>query len=395
MQLFLCSLISAATGTLLGLLLGLQALDLLLFSLIPLALSWTIGEYILPMLIHLSQEDYNLQDKVSQGLNMISYGNSGLEAQRWRIFVSDDDAQVITAVGRRTLILTRGCFNLRPGDFRCALQEAFEQRVSDRSNALLIATIGNPFYLGSRIMCRIGRLLLRMIAWPIGLIIALVLPNRRGFFAGFRRGMNSIAVSQTIADWLYSVLCWLLIRLSNLMLYAYSPILNQMDLAVDSKLKEMNLQNVMIQLITANAETPYRSRIPRENCIIHRPRPATRIEALRVPRQMQQFRPNIPGPEHTAPRQYTSLSQPPQRSLPRPAPQRPVQRSPQQAVQPPQQAASTSTTPISSTSRPRLRILDSPTRTPVTEVEPAPDQSNVPSPSGTGQTTPHKIRILP
>lgn len=223
-----------------------------------LAAACLIGEYILPMLSHLSDELFDLHVRVERVVPSIDPGN-GPGVGRLRVFVLDDDAPLITWVGFRTLMVSRGCYNLQAGEFRCALQEAYEQRVGLRSFLLLLATVGNAVFLSCRLFCRCGRWVLRLIGGLIGVIV-----SRRHMF---RAGQIGAAVGDGLYRWFSAIFLFV----SNLSAYIpYWPLMVWADADADSRLCGMGLKGALNRLMDAIQHTRYTGRFVRERALIMR-----------------------------------------------------------------------------------------------------------------------------
>lgn len=259
------------TGLLLS---GTDIVGMLLLGVSYLAAVGLIGEYILPLFLHLSSEHYDLPTRVSREMEMLSRGEETFWSQSFRVFVTDDDAQCITALGFRSLVITRGCYNMRSGEFHCVLQEAMEQRKNLRSVALLYATLGNIIFFQCRFFCRVGRVLFRIMSIPISMVIAAI--SDGGFQGGFRIG----TIVAEISDRIYSVFARLFIAVSNASIYLYTPAFDHLDRDIDQQLVNLNLRNVLGEIIAYNQGIGYSGTVPRENCIIFRSKAAKRLEFL-------------------------------------------------------------------------------------------------------------------
>ena len=224
-----------------------------------------IGEYILPLLSHLSAETYELNQRVEEHLPILEDTWIARVPRSVRIFVLDEDSPIMTWVGSRTLLVSRGCYNLRDSEFCCAFQEAWEQRVSLRSFMLLSATIGNFFFLSCRVFCRIGR----MILMGIGGIIGFILGSARA---------HSGRIGATIGDWLYRVISFVFMLFSHISVFIpFALAVFPADWHIDRRLRRKNLTGTLIRLIHEIRETRYTGRYFREWGLIMRPPAAWRL----------------------------------------------------------------------------------------------------------------------
>lgn len=294
--------------------LGIPPVTGLIITAVMQAAAWYLGEHILPRLISLSSETYELHDRVSDALSSIHYGSDAFPSQ-WRIFVSDDDAAFITALGDRTLVVTRGCFNLRPEEFHCALQEAIEQRRSGRSRLLMLATVGNPVFLYARIFNKIGRFLFMLVAVPIGIVIAALCTGKNTrFMEGIFIGKTVGGIIREVTDRLYSLTSKLLTKLGDLSMKLYHPIIRRHDEAIDRRLSALSLQSVLLRLIEINENAPVIGDTHREACIVYRTPAEKRINALLTAADEQTAPQQGSSPRHTLRIEGTVTREAPRRS---------------------------------------------------------------------------------
>lgn len=222
-----------------------------------LAAACLIGEYILPMLSHLSDELFDLHVRVERVVPSLNTGGS--EIGRLRVFVLDDDAPLITWVGFRTLMVSRGCYNLQAGEFRCVLQEAYEQRAGLRSFLLLLATVGNAVFLSCRLFCRCGRWILRL----IGVLIGVIVSSRHMFRSG--------QIGAAVGDGLYRWFSAIFLFVSNLSVYIpYWPAMVWADADADGRLCAMGMKGALNRLLDTIQHTRYTGRFLRERALIMR-----------------------------------------------------------------------------------------------------------------------------
>lgn len=235
-----------------------------------LAAACLIGEYILPVLSHLSDELFDLHVRVERVVSSIDTGN-GPEPGRMRVFVLDDDAPLITWVGFRTLMVSRGCYNLQAGEFRCALQEAYEQRAGLRSFILLLATVGNAVFLSCRLFCRCGRWFLRL----IGVLIGVIVSSRHIFRSG--------QIGAAVGDGLYRWFSAIFLFVSNLSVYIpYWPLMVWADADADGRLCAMGMKGALNRLLDTIQHTRYTGRFVRERALIMRAPVGWRMNRIRT-----------------------------------------------------------------------------------------------------------------
>lgn len=234
------------------------------------ALAGLLGEFALPFLSSLSTELFELDRRAERVLPTLKTPERFAFPERLRVYVLDDDAPMMTWAGFRTLMISRGCYNLHDGEFRAAMQEAFEQRLSLRSFVLLAATVGNPIFLSCRVFCRIGRFFLRAFGMLIGAIL------------GFRHMLMGGRVGASIGDGLYRVFSALFLLLGNVSVYVpYWPLLIWADLDGDRALSEQNLRGALSRLIEETRRARYTGRFMREYALILRPPAQWRLDRLR------------------------------------------------------------------------------------------------------------------
>lgn len=235
-----------------------------------LAAACLIGEYILPMLSHLSDELFDLHVRVERVVPSLNT-DGGPEIGRLRVFVLDDDAPLITWVGFRTLMVSRGCYNLQAGEFRCALQEAYEQRAALRSFLLLLATVGNAVFLSCRLFCRCGRWFLRL----IGVLIGVIVSSRHVFRSG--------QIGAAVGDGLYRWFSAIFLFVSNLSVYIpYWPVMVWADADSDGRLCAMGMKGALNRLLDTIQHTRYTGRFVRERALIMRAPVGWRMNRIRT-----------------------------------------------------------------------------------------------------------------
>lgn len=229
------------------------------------------GEYILPFLSHLSGELFDLHVRVEGVLPTLQGRNGPASIGRVRVFVLDDDAPLMTWVGFRTLMVSRGCYNLNAGEFRCALQEAYEQRVGLRSFILLMATVGNMIFLSCRVFCRCGRFFLRV----IGVLIGILVSSRHIFRAG--------QIGAAIGDGLYRWFCAVFLLIGNLSVYIpYWLLIIWADADQDRILCGYGFRGALNRILGAIEHTRYTGRFVREHALIMRMPAGWRIRRLQT-----------------------------------------------------------------------------------------------------------------
>ena len=238
-----------------------------LYTALYAAFALLAGEYVLPLLIQLDAERYDFAQRISSALPGICGGDGTPSGVRVRVL--DEDAPVMTWIGFRTVLVARGCYNLSPGDFGCALREAYGQRRNLRSLMLLAATVGNPVYLACRLFCRIGRLFTRL----IGILIGVILSLRRPLIGG--------TVGAHIGDGIYRFLSALFLMVSHIAVYVpYWPLFVIADLGNDRALAGRNLGGALRRLIEERRMNGYTGFFLREYSMIMRPPAAWRLRAI-------------------------------------------------------------------------------------------------------------------
>ena len=241
------------------------------------------GEYLLPLLVHLSDETFELNRRWSEASGGIrlpepAHGLNTLP-KAVRIYVMDDDAPVMTWIGWRTLRIGRGCDNLDHAQFLCAMQEAAEQRFTLRSHVFLFATIGNPLYLTMRLFCRFGYL----VSWLLGLPLAVLLTV---FSGGLRGGLMAGRTAAGITNTLCNGISRVFLRLSNAAVcILFGPLLIWGDWEVDGALRTQGLglplRALMDKLQQITCNTPFL----RERPLIFRAPNSLRLRWMEAQRQ--------------------------------------------------------------------------------------------------------------
>ncbi len=225
-----------------------------------LLLTLFLGEYILPVLCNRSRELFDLDRRVEGALPTLEMTGGWQQPRRVRIFVLDDDAPEMTWVGFRTLLVSRGCYNLRDAEFRCALQEAWEQRVNLRGLMLLFATVGNPVFLLCRVFCLVGRGVLRVLGGLIGLMVS------------FRHAYHSTQIGASIGDGLYRFFSFIFLFISHVSVFVpYAVPLMWADWDIDRRLQRQHLAGALERLLDEIQHARYTGRFLREWGLIMRP----------------------------------------------------------------------------------------------------------------------------
>lgn len=194
--------------------------------LLCLAAAVLLGEFLLPLFFHHSAERYELSERVRAALPLLQDGPAS--TSRVRVVVLDEDVPTMTWVGFFTVLVNQGCYNLSASEFRCALQEAYEQRRNLRSLVLLLATVGNPVFLSCRVFCLVGWIAVQAVCILISALISLLVRSNVL--------MNSMMGSQ-LGRMLYQILGFVFLWIGDLSCIAcYFPMLLWADWEIDRTL---------------------------------------------------------------------------------------------------------------------------------------------------------------